>query len=237
MGNVIDLGVEVLRTDINNGLTLMIIILGLGLVGIVIAFVFNQRGNNKTTEKSSESLATVIKSSSDVTLKVMAYIERNTDVLHTQTNKLTNIDDSIKGGFSGVQHTLTKIEKDRVVSQKEVIDEAVEKTKQSLSKLEEHLINQLMPLSSALATLRETIQSMSTNTMAQHTAVVQALQAIANAQAQIIQTAEKANEMPKPVTNGSLITSRSFVEDAPKPTVTSTKPINETLLIQTRNED
>lgn len=237
MDTAIEVTQEVLRAEINNVVVFIAFILAVCVGGVVFAFVINQRGNNRTSEKATESLANVIKSSSDVTSRVMAYIEGNTQVLNGHMSKLTKIDESIMGGFSGVQHTLTKIEKDRVVSQKEVIDEAVEKTKQSLTKLEEHLINQLMPLSSALATLRETIQSMSTNTMAQHTAVVQALQAIANAQAQIIQTAEKANEMPKPVTNGSLITSRSFVEDASKPTVTSTKPINETPLIQTRNED
>jgi len=225
-----DLATEVLSADINNSLTLLIVMLGFGFVVLAVLFVYAQKGTNRTSEKASDSLVSVIKSSSDVTSKVMAYIERNTDVLHTQTNKLTNIDDHIKGGFSGVQNTLTKIERERIISQATAIDEAVEKTKQSLSVLEKSLLEQLMPLSTNLAVLRAAIEGMSTTGMAQHKAVLNALEAIARTQEQIIKTAEKANDLPKP-TNGTLIKSRSFTADE------EPKPINESLIIQTRNED
>lgn len=190
MGQIIDFGSEVLATDINHSLVLMVVMLGLAIFAMVILFVYAQKGNNKATSSASDQLGKVIESSSNVTNKVMSYVERNTNVLDTYLTKLGAIDDSIKKGFTDVGSIITESDKKHTASNKELFAKAIDETKEGLTRLENNILNQLLPLSSALATLKTAIEGMHTTSISQNDALVKALEAIQKAQREIVKTAE-----------------------------------------------
>jgi len=190
MGQVLDFGSEVLATDINHSLVLLVVMLGAGIFTMILLFIYAQRGNNRAMSSASNQLGKVIESSTSVTTKVMSYVERNTGVLDSHLAKLTAIDDTIKNGFKGVEFIISETDKKHIVSNENLFNKALDETKEGLTRLENNILNQLLPLSSALTTLKTAIEGMHTTTITQNDALVKALEAIQKAQREIVKTAE-----------------------------------------------
>lgn len=215
MGQIIYFGSEVLATDTNHSLVLMVVMLGLAIFAMVILFVYAQKGNNKATSSASNNLSKVIESSTNVTTKVMSYVERNTGVLDSYLAKLAVIDDTIKNGFKGVETIITETDRKHLNSNKELFNKAIDETKEGLTRLEANIVGQLMPLSTALTTLQKAIEGMHTTSISQNDALVKALEAIQKAQREIVKTAE--NTALTMSSNGIAVLppkiNRSFTQD------------------------